>query len=383
MDSILEKIYKSSLKLLEPLNPEETYQVIVKEAIKLVGADYASLLFPGKNGFEVAYSTLPIDLKRRKKGNTYKAFKENKAYVLQKNAFSKTHPGLTRLGLISNVYIPISYRNKSIGVLIVNSKKERYFTEKELNILQLFGSMASLGIRKTQLYDQTQKALELREQFIPLAAHELRTPLTSINGYIQLLYTKLSKSKDIEGRWISELNFESKRMTRLVAELVEINRINSNQLNLLFRECLISKLIENAISSFEQIYPDRKIKIKSELSDKQIIIGDQERLTMVISHLLDNAAKFSPSDTQIDLNLKQKPKEILISIQDYGDGISKQDLAPIFEGFYKGQFLHKTGLGLGLFLTKAIIEAHKGEIKLKSKLKKGTKVTLTLPKARL
>ena len=124
MEEILERIYKASLKLLEPLDSESTYEIIVKEAIKLVGANYGSLLVSIDGELTEVYSTLPLKIKRRKKGNTYKAFKEDQAYVLHKNVFGKTHPELAKLGLISNLYLPISYRKKSIGVLIVNSKKK-------------------------------------------------------------------------------------------------------------------------------------------------------------------------------------------------------------------------------------------------------------------
>lgn len=381
-ESILEKIYRASLKLLEPLNPEETYALIVKEAIKLVNADYASLVVGGEDGFQQVYSTLPVQLSRRKKGHTYKAFKDNKAYVLHQNSFGKTHPVLAKLGLISNVYIPISYRNKSIGVLILNSKKEKYFTQKELHILQLFGAMASLGIRKTELYAETKRALELRDQFIPLAAHELRTPLTSINGYIQLLHSKLASATSIESKWIDELLFESKRLTRLVAELLEINRVNSNNLNLEFRECQIQEIINNAFNEFKVIYPDREVQIHDTSNSQNLVIADKHRITMILAHLLDNAAKFSPSNSKIEINALTSSKTVSICIEDHGEGMSKEDLNKIFEGFYKGKFTHKTGMGLGLFLTKALIEAHKGEVKIQSKLNKGTKVTIKLPKVK-
>lgn len=380
MLNILEKIYKSSLNLLEPLAPEDTYELIVKEAVKLVGADYGSLLVLNENGFSEVYSTLPLKLKRRKKGHTYKAFKDNKAYILHEETFGKTHPTLSKLGLRSNVYIPLSYKNKSIGVLIINSKKPKHFDSKELNVLHLYGSMASLGIRKTQLYSETRKALELRDQFIPLAAHELRTPLTSINGYIQLLFNRLGNSNSIEAKWIKELYFESKRLTKLVNELLEINKINSNQLNLVLKECNIHDLVEGSLQKFRQICPDRKIHIEDGFgSDKSKVVADKEKVEMIITHLLDNAAKFSSPEKEIDIYLKQKSKNINITIQDHGEGIDKQHLNKIFAGFYKGEYIHKSGMGLGLFLTKAIIEAHKGNINLQSKPKKGTKVTLKLP----
>ncbi|MBI2022656.1 GAF domain-containing protein [Candidatus Daviesbacteria bacterium] len=384
MENILEEIYKSSLKLLEPLDPEDTYALVVKEAVKLVEADFGSLLIIKGGELKQVYSTLPINLKRRKKGFAYRAFKENKTYVLPKDIFGKTHPVLGRLGLKSNIYISISYRNKSIGVLIVNSKKEKHFNKKQLRILQLYGSMASLAIRKTELFAEAQKALTIRDQFIPLAAHELRTPITAISGYIQLLHKKLSNHNGAEGKWIRELDLESKRLTRLVTGLVEINRINSDQFNLNLREYQVDELVGIAISKFHQFYPERKVNIINQITSHQVkIIGDLEKLVMVLVHLLENAAKFSAQDAKIDLWIKSQDKTITISVQDYGDGISKADLNNIFDGFYKGQFFYKTGLGLGLFLAKNVVDKHKGSIAIHSKLKKGTQVIIKLPKVKL
>lgn len=385
MDNILEKIYKASLKLLEPLDSDHTYEVIVKEAVKLVDADYGSLLLSTEAGLHEVYSTLPVKLNRRKKGHAHQAFVEDRVCVLHQKVVGKTHPVLTSLGLISNIYLPISYRQKSIGVLIINSKKKQHFNTKELNILQLFGSMASLGIRKTQLNDETKKALDIRDQLIPLAAHELRTPLTSINGYIQLLHNRLLKQADkVSSKWINELFLESKRLTRLVGELLEINNINSKQVNLYLQECQAEDLLVEAVNKFKQSYPDRQIEIKSHFIDGQDkIIADHSKIVMVVNHLLDNAAKFSPANSLIEASINLNSKNLSLIIQDHGAGISQDDLNKIFGGFYKGQFIHKTGIGLGLFLTKVILEHHKGNIKIQSKLKKGTKVTINLPRAKI
>src|SRR5690349_6715284 len=126
----LEKINKAALKFLEPLTSEETYKIIVHEAIKLVDASFGSLTLEENGEFKEVYSTLPIKVKRRKKGFTYKAFKESKVIIVdieKSQQFSKVHPEFKTLSLRSIILIPLAYKEKSIGVLIVNSKRKEHF----------------------------------------------------------------------------------------------------------------------------------------------------------------------------------------------------------------------------------------------------------------
>src|SRR5690606_7915517 len=118
---------------------------------------------------------------------------------------------------------------------------------KETDILKLFGSFASLAIKKNELYEETKNALEVRDMFISLASHELRTPLTSINGYIQLLHSRKDKLGHSESKWINELYEESKRLTNLVRELLEVNRIKQGQLQFILRETKFSDIVTSAI----------------------------------------------------------------------------------------------------------------------------------------
>src|SRR5260221_3851234 len=178
MNDTLEKIYKAGLKFLDPLDPQQTYATIIEEAVKLVKADYGSIALQEDGEFKKVYSTSPVWFKSevRKKANAYKVFTTGKPIILGASKTNKAHPELDEIGIKSSILIPLSYRKKAIGVLIVNSRKVQHFGENELEVLKLFGSQASLAIRKTQLYNETKQALETRDLFISMAAHELRTP---------------------------------------------------------------------------------------------------------------------------------------------------------------------------------------------------------------
>lgn len=384
--SIIEKINEASLKFLLPLSPEDVYKTIVHEAVNLVDASYGSIILQVDGELKRVYSSSELGSKtiNRLNGNTQKAFATGKVIAVSIDETEKFHPELKKFGITSTMFVPLSYQGKAVGVLTINSKKKLDESAEETRILQLFGSMASLAIRKTQMYDETKQALEVRDLFISLASHELRTPLTSINGYIQLLYSRMGTQESSEGNWVRELYEESKRLTNLVQELLEINRIKQGQLQFILREIHFLEIVTKATQRSIFIHPERKIVLESNLKDSEgVVIGDAEKLLQVVTALLENAIKFSPNESEVKVVLSNKNNTITLQVTDQGLGIAREDMIHIFEGFYKGHDNHQEGMGVGLLLAKHIINYHHGSISVHSEIKKGTTVTVTLPQATL
>lgn len=385
-DTTLKNIYQSSLKFLVPLTPEKTYATIVKEAVKLVKAEMGSVLLEQDGELKRVYSSIPLQhqIKHRKRGFLYSAFKKGMPTILSIKEIEKAHPEIKKLSIASDVIIPLSYRNKSIGILAVLTKREEKFSDEEINTLVLFGSMASLAIRKAQLYDETKKALETRDFFISTAAHEIKTPVTTIFGYAQLLIDNAKKKKALKFQWIDSLHGECYRLKYLINDFLEASRISVGHLQYNFKECSIKQIINRTIDNFRFNYPDRQLDIKDTLHRKNdVIIGDYDRLVQALINVLDNATKFSLPNTKIFLTLKSDTSDFIIRVKDFGKGIAKKDLSRIFERYYKGSETTHEGLGLGLFLVKSIIEHHHGSITLRSHLNKGTTVEIRLPKVQV
>ncbi len=381
--SILEEIYASTLRFLTPLTVEDTYKIIVHEAVKLVDGESGRIfLADGKNFINVYNSSPEMPLfNPRKKGNVFRSFSKNKAFIVHSNEVKKTYPQLGKSNVRSIMYIPLSNNGKSYGVMIIRSKKDKKFNSEELSILKLFGSLANLAMRKSQLYAEIKESLDSRDLFISLAAHELRTPLTSVNGYIQLLKTRIKNREQIPPRWVMELEMESNRLKQLVEEFLEINSIRTGRIQFDFKEASLSKIIKRSISVFGFNKPDRKIVFENKLnSPKDTVIGDQNKLTQVIVNVFENADKYSHPDKKILVTLEHKDSSYMIKIADRGRGIAEEDLPKIFKGFYKGKDSLHEGMGLGLYLAKNIIESHQGNIEIKSEINKGTKVQIKLPR---
>ncbi|MBI2337734.1 GAF domain-containing sensor histidine kinase [Candidatus Daviesbacteria bacterium] len=380
---VLEQINKASLRFLQPLTPEATYRAIIDEAIKLVQADEGYLALAKNNELSIKYAYVPFlgPPKMRRRGFTYTAFSQKKAYVTYAEDFKEVHPELVKAGIQSTIFIPIVNKGKSMGVMnIMSHHRLRKFTQKELSILKLFGSMASLAIHKTQLYSETKTNLEARNLFLSMAAHEFRTPITTISGYAQLLRNKIGEDR-LEKRWVEDIYRETLRLTRLIEELLEVNRIHLGHFHYNWQENNLVEVLDKAIEDFIITYPNNQLNYKNTVAKEDAnVICDRDKITQVLNNILDNATKFSPKIKKVNIFLKKRGEELVIQIRDYGLGINQQDMNKVFEGFYRGTNNTKEGMGLGLYLSHQIIKEHKGRISIKSKIDKGTTVEICLPK---
>lgn len=389
MESILEKIHRSTLKFLTPLTPDETYTIVGQEAQKLVGGEHSTIYLLKDSELVRVYSSLPslFRISGKERDIRYDVIKSQKPAILSLSLMAKLKKKYPFMGEMYNrsaLMIPLAYKKETIGLLSVLALKNTNFTKDKLEILELFGSLASLAIKKNQLYDETKKALEIRDLFISMAAHELRTPLTSVNGYIQLLYSKLSGAETPESRWIEQLYWEGNRLTNLVNELLEMNRIKSGRLSYYLRECSLREIFSRLEKNFLMLHSDRKLIVQDEIGkSSDIIIGDYDKITQVFSNLIDNAVKFSPKRSPIKVIMKQGDNDFIIRIIDQGKGIPQKDINKIFQGFYRGEQQTEEGMGMGLFLVKDIVNRLHGDIKVKSKLGSGTVIEVCLPKQEL
>ncbi len=382
---ILEKIYKAGLKLLDPLDTPTLYEAIAYEAVNLVKGDEGRILLREEGQFKLAYGFPEIakHVQVRKKGFAYESYTKRKAFLVDMSKYPTVHQDLSKRGIKSILFIPLSYKKETLGVLVVQSYKDKKFTERELDILKLFGSLASQAIRRTQLYDEVKKALDVRDMFISMAAHELRTPLTTISGYAQLLQLKMKAEDGITKVWMNEMFNEVQRLTLLVKELLEINRIKAGTLQYTYKESNINEIVDRSVKTIEFGYPKKKIVLDNRLGDDDVVIGDFDKLLQVMNNVLENAAKYTPDEKEIKLTVCKRNNQLRIIVKDKGIGIPSKDLPEIFKGYVQGKNHTREGLGLGLFLAKSIIDKHHGDIIVRSKEKKGTTVEIRLPRVNI
>ncbi len=380
-EKILDKIFKSSLRFLSPLEIEETYSMVVTEALQLIDAQLGSLFIYKNKKLEKVFAneTFLYKIKPKQSGNVYQVFKSDKPMLLNITQSSEIHPKLFENKVKSSLIYPIHYKNKTIAIISLHSTKKDMFDDNDLEAIKLFAAMASLAIRKAELNEESKKALAVRDIFINIAAHEFRTPLTSVSGYIQLLQQRMAGKESIEAKWVEQLSWECQRLVNLTDELLAMNRIKTGDLTFIWKECSVIEILKRVISYFEIAHPNRKVNFKNLIKDNEDrVIGDYDKLIQVFINLMDNAAKFSPIDSEIELRIQNISQDLVITIIDHGKGMTSDEVRQVFDGFYKAIDNMKTGVGLGLFLSKHIIQEHRGSLSLKSKVGQGTTAEVRL-----
>ncbi|WP_205003678.1 sensor histidine kinase [Scopulibacillus daqui] len=227
--------------------------------------------------------------------------------------------------------------------------------------------------------DEIVKTNKLKSEFISSISHELRTPLTGIKGWSEtMLLSRELDRKDFE-EGLNIIASETNRLIELVEDLLDFSRLQSNTLKLYKDNFRFDELLKEVVKSLKIKAKEKNIKIEIHQLKRTVIHGDKNRLKQVIINTIDNAIKFSRPNSTIDIFLKDSYEYITLIVKDYGIGISEEHLPYLTQSFYqvssKGQ-----GSGLGLSITKQIIDLHKGKIDIKSKVNEGTTISIQLPK---
>ncbi len=270
---------------------------------------------------------------------------------------------LTKYGQLIDISLTISPIRNGSGHIIGASKIVRDITE----------------IRKLE---------QRKDDFIRMASHELKTPITSINGYTQLLlniYNEPYKEQHFHSDPIVKSSLETiarqvSKITRLIAELLDLSRIESAKLELVITEFKLENLLEEMVHDARHTTRQHVILFESEY--KGMISGDQERLGQVFTNIIGNAIKYSRDADRIEVYLTKDKGFAVIRVKDYGIGIDPEDLTRIFERFYRAEGKSEQtypGFGIGLFIAKEIVELHKGLIEVSSQKSKWSVFTVKLP----
>ncbi len=222
---------------------------------------------------------------------------------------------------------------------------------------------------------------QLRRRLTSDISHELRTPLTVLQSHIEAL---------IDGIWepteerLNVCKNEVVRLIKLVEELKYLTDIENHEIVLENENYNLSEDIIEAIEGFKSQFAEKEITLNSNIEKDIFIEGDRDKIKQVIINLLSNAFKFTNAGGKVDIRLKDKEEEVVITVSDSGIGIDKKDLPYLFERLYRSDLSRnrKTGgTGIGLTVTKSLVEAHNGRIEVESEKGEGTKITIILPKS--
>ncbi|WP_339230854.1 cell wall metabolism sensor histidine kinase WalK [Oceanobacillus sp. FSL K6-2867] len=229
---------------------------------------------------------------------------------------------------------------------------------------------------------EQEKVEQERRDFVSNVSHELRTPLTTMKSYLEALTDGAWEDKDIAPKFLSVAQGETDRMIRMVNDLLQLSKMDSDELPMHKERAEFAGFFHHVIDRFEMNSPE-KIKLVREIPDVQSYVWmDKDKMTQILDNIISNAIKYSPEGGLIRLKLEVKRHYLLVSIKDQGMGIAYDKLEKVFERFYRADKARARkfgGTGLGLAITKELVEAHHGTIWAKSKEGEGTTILFTLP----
>ena len=229
---------------------------------------------------------------------------------------------------------------------------------------------------RKELHD-LKRQMQLQEDFVSTISHELRTPLGFIKGYsTSLLRQDTSWDAETTQEFLTIIDEEADRLSLLIENVLESARLQSKTLPLRFQPLRLDAVLRDVVTRLRARY--KNIEVNLELQTMQPIQGDGVRIAQVFDNLFTNAIKYAPG-SMITVFLHQVNEKLVVQFKDNGPGIPKESLPLVFERFYRARSEKATGTGLGLFICKQIIDAHRGKIWAESTLGQGTTFFIELP----
>lgn len=282
------------------------------------------------------------------------------------------------VAILATITIPIFIlENQNESAVFLLQRLQFYLSSVSLTGLFL---AAYINERKQieedlkEAVENSRKAAIIKSRFLDMAAHELRTPVTSFSLIIQLAQKQLQKGIPVDESVLQRLHYQAQHISKLVVDLLDVSRLERGKLQLNLATTDLLNVINSCIDDFKLRNPHRTVIFKN--SNGPIFVNiDVTRINQVIANLLNNAAKFSPVNSSLEIVVEQHPQSVQFSLIDHGQGIPSELQHDLFTPFSKisTQLSQSGGLGLGLYICHEIIQLHQGEIGVESKTGEGSK----------
>jgi signal transduction histidine kinase len=290
----------------------------------------------------------------------------------------------------SAMAVPLIARGRILGsILFALAGSAREYDAADLVLAEEIARRAALAVDNARLYEESGRALRLRDEFLSAVSHDLRTPLTTVRGFAQVLRRRLTRTGGEGSGWIDDglANIETaaSKMTGLVHELLDVARIQAGRpLDLTFKPADLVALARGAVADAARTAERHELRVEASVPQ---LAGrwDAPRLERVLANLLSNALKYSPDGGLITVTVEPFQEDgrdwACLSVRDQGIGIAERDLPHIFERFFRGANAKGIidGVGIGLAGVRRIVEQHGGAIAVDSKEGSGATFTLRLP----
>jgi signal transduction histidine kinase/DNA-binding response OmpR family regulator len=389
----LKTLYEIGQEITSSLNLNRTLERIMEKSTQLTRSSAGLLLLGEENGNHIQCKLakgpgIPDQEKLESLswsgGIVGLAIQTRKPVIENDVSASPDDEPLKGLGARSALVVPLLQEGRVQGLIVVLDKTTGPFLPADEEILTLFASQAAIAIHNARVFEKIKELDRMKSDFVAVVSHELRTPLTSIKGSLEILaderYFQVSEQQ-AELLEICRANVD--RLESLINDILDFSKLESSRLSTNMALTDLGRVLRNAAASLETMVKSRKQRLVVEIPEEMpTMLVDEMRIVQVVNNLVSNAMKFSEEGTTITLRAEALPDGVVVSIQDQGVGIAPENLDKLFQKFSQvdsSSTRKAGGTGLGLIISKGIVEEHGGRIWVESEVGKGSTFSFWLP----
>lgn len=389
-------LYEAGKEISTSLSRQATLEVIVTQVARLTNAD-ASLIFlyDTDAGEYVAEAGVGVSAERLGEyrfgsGVGMHGQSVRSASPVRGAGLGETvgvEEFLTELQATSALVVPLLTNENVLGTITAIRRDGRAFSPDDQETLTMFASQAAIAVTNAILYERTKELDRMKSEFVAVVSHEVRTPLTSIKGSLELLGDeRFHVLPPPQKELLSICQANTERLISLINDILDFSKLESSKLSLQFESVDLGRLVPEAVDHIRNLAAMKGIAIDVHMEGSAgVIDADPMRIAQVITNLLGNAIKFSPENGKIEIWARGDDSEVTVDIRDYGKGIAPRDMSRLFQRFAQldSSTTRKAGgTGLGLVISKGIVEQHGGKIWVESTTGKGSTFSFSLPRVR-
>ncbi|MBV9894983.1 MAG: PAS domain S-box protein [Chloroflexi bacterium] len=296
---------------------------------------------------------------------------------------------LRELDSRSVMIVPLVARGRMLGaVSLISTASNRVYDESDLAIAEELARRCGQAVDNARLHQEAQTAVKARDRFVSIASHELRTPIARVKGYAEMLLAAQSDgdlTDEMLRRSLTRIDNASDRLAGLVRDLLDVSKITAGNLPLRVRSVDVTELVREVVGRYQEgLAAAASGHLLLDIVGAPVSVSaDPERLEQVLTNLLDNAVKYSPDGPELRVRLQPKARGVLLEVSDRGIGLPPETAERIFDAFSRASNAEErqiTGMGLGLYICRNIVEQHHGRIWARSEGEgAGTTMCVWLP----
>jgi signal transduction histidine kinase len=401
----LRRLYEIQRRITQTIDFEKATESIVENAPYITKLKYCMIYLLDPAGRNIVSVKAPTEVERKFGKLTFRldelvasriAMDERKPlFIEDAPAYPNISQRIVRmLGFKSAIVLPLIAREKVLGVMwLYSTDRKVTFSEDDRRSAMALADQAAIVIDNARIFKELEESYEklkdldkMKMDFFTLISHELRNPLAVIRGFTELLYDgMLGPLNDRQKEKLQRIMENVDKMADMVGKMSEVSIVETKRYPLERVPVSLSDMVGGLVREMSFLFKNKRITLKVDIPQSLPLVEvDREKMEQVLLNLLNNALKYTPEGGEVSIAARDQVNEIVVSVHDTGIGIPRKDLDKIFSGFYHAGYklsYEYKGPGLGLAVSRRIVEGHGGRIWAESEEGKGSTFYFTIPKS--